>query len=88
MMVHAFKHYNAGGTGIRSLVDVYVYLSKKAEQMDWDYIEGELEKLDIDAFEKRFRVLAKKVFGEDVTSMDGVEFDQDEIKKTPDFESN
>lgn len=80
MTLHAFKHYNNSGTGLRSLVDAYVYLSKKGKQMDWSYIEGELKKLDIDIFEKRFRVLARKVFGEAAASLYGFELSEEELE--------
>lgn len=60
-VVHAFKHYDGGGTGIRSFVDCYVYLSRK--KLDFAYIEGELEKLGILAFERTFRSVSQKVFG-------------------------
>ena len=28
MIVHEYKHYSGGGTGLRSLLDTYVYLRK------------------------------------------------------------
>ena len=31
MTAHAFKHYSGGGTGLRTLIDYYVYLNKKKE---------------------------------------------------------
>lgn len=60
---HSFKHYQSSGTGIRSLLDVYVYLSAKEQDMDFEYIQRECEKLGMADFEASGRVLSKKVFG-------------------------
>jgi hypothetical protein len=62
MTAHAYKHYSVGGTGLRSLLDYYVYLKKKESQLDWEYIEKELEKLEISEFEREIRTVAKKAF--------------------------
>lgn len=61
--MHEYKHYSEGGTGLRSLLDRYVFLQKKSETLGWKYIESECEKLGIADFEKQSRVLAEKVFG-------------------------
>lgn len=47
MIAHEYKHYSGGGTGLRSLLDTYVYCLKKGKTLDWDYISGEIEKLGI-----------------------------------------
>ncbi len=62
LTAHACKHYRAGGTGIRSLADIYVYLSKKNDSMDWEYICRELKVLGIYEFEQDARVLTGKLF--------------------------
>jgi len=58
---HAYKHYIGSGTGLRTLLDFYVYLKAKPE-MDFAYIEKECEVLGIAEFEKRNRNLCEKVF--------------------------
>ena len=60
-LAHEYKHYSAGGTGLRSLLDTYVVL-KHFDDLDWDYIKGELEKLGIEAFEHDNRILAEELF--------------------------
>lgn len=67
MITHEYKHYRGGGTGLRSLTDVYVYLKAKEATMDFSYIRKECEKLGIAEFEKRGRALCKKVFAKDFT---------------------
>lgn len=62
MTAHAYKHYSIGGTGLRTLLDYYVYLKNKETQLDWEYIAKEIKKLDISEFEKEIRTTAKKTF--------------------------
>ncbi len=62
MLFHMYKHYSGGGTGIRSLLDLYVFLKKKEAQMDFSYIEQECKLLKLEDFEKQNRELCKKVF--------------------------
>lgn len=59
---HAYKHYSASGTGIRTLLDFYAYLNAKEESLDFDYIQTECRKLGIMDFEKCNRRLCRKVF--------------------------
>lgn len=59
---HAYKHYSGSGTGLRTLLDFYAYLSAKEETLDFDYILTECKKLGIDDFEKHNRILCWKVF--------------------------
>jgi len=47
MLFHMYKHYSGGGTGIRSLLDIYVFLCQKELQMDFSYIEQECKELEI-----------------------------------------
>ena len=61
MIAHESKHYSAGGTGLRSVLDTYVFLSKVS--LDMEYVEAEAEKLGIRDFEKENRSLAMRLFG-------------------------
>ena len=62
LTLHEYKHYSNSGTGLRSLVDKYVYLSKFSDTMNWEYIREECTKLEIAEFEEKSRMLAIKVF--------------------------
>ena len=62
MLAHEYKHYTLSGTGVRALVDTYVFLRKFKDTLDWSYIRSELEKLNITDFERSNRELALKVF--------------------------
>lgn len=61
-LAHAFKHFDNSGCGIRCVIDLYVFLQKKGEQMDWKYIAAELEKLELTEFEKKLKTLAYHAF--------------------------
>ena len=62
---HEWKHYNGSGTGIRSLLDCYVYCKIKGESLDWKYITEQCKQLEIADFEKERRALAVKIFSSD-----------------------
>lgn len=61
---HAYKHFSHSGTGLRSLLDTYVFL-KKHPGLDEGYIAAEAGKLGIADFERTARRLALDLFGED-----------------------
>lgn len=61
LLAHEYKHFCNNGTGLRSLVDLYVFNRKKSN-LDRSYLKGELKKLDLLIFEKEMRELAEKVF--------------------------
>ena len=46
---HTYKHFQGGGCGLRTLVDYYLYL-KKNNDLDFDYINKELDKLELHSF--------------------------------------
>lgn len=60
MLAHEYKHYSDNGTGLRSLVDLYIYCQAK-ENLNWDYLNTELEKMGLLIFEKEMRELAEKI---------------------------
>jgi len=51
-LIHLTKHYTHGGTGIRSFMDLYVYKGRYGNDMDWNYIQAELETIKLWEFEK------------------------------------
>ena len=54
LVAHIAKHYRYGGTGIRSLLDLYIY-EKSLPSLDFDYINGELEKIGLLVFYNKIR---------------------------------
>lgn len=61
---HTLVHYSEGGTGLRSLLDEYVYVRKFSGSMNWDYIQRETGKIGITEFESDLRTLAMNLFGD------------------------
>lgn len=57
MIAHEYKHYSGRGCGIRYLADIYMFLQKE-QQLDWEYICEELEKMKIREFEEQMRRLS------------------------------
>lgn len=71
MLAHEYKHYANKGTGLRSLLDTYVYVLQKGSHLDWSYIGKEAQKLGIAEFERNNRDLAMHLFsGEPLTEQD------------------
>lgn len=70
---HESKHFNQGGTGLRSLVDRYVFLNKFSDSLDMSYIEKELSKMQIVDYESKARDLSFKLFN-------GIRLSDDEKK--------
>lgn len=67
-ILHLFKHFHLSGTGIRSVIDVY--LMNKKFILNRKYIETELEKFNLVEFEKQFLLLSKCYFeGESYTPL-------------------
>ena len=62
MIAHEYKHYSNSGSGIRSLMDIYVYLKNKGGNLDNAYIKNELAKLKLSEFEESSRALAFDLF--------------------------
>ena len=65
-LAHDYKHYEGSGTGLRSLMDTYIYLNHF--DLDMDYIAAEAEKLGIREFEEKNRSLAKHLFAGETLS--------------------
>lgn len=49
MVAHLAKHYFNGGTGLRSLADIWLYLRKKSE-LDMAKIKSKLRQIELDEF--------------------------------------
>lgn len=61
LICHAYKHYRGSGTGLRTLIDIYVYLSVKGSELNFEYIEQECKVLNIADFERENRELCQKL---------------------------
>ncbi len=50
MLEHFAKHLEAGGAGIRMVMDIYVFLTKHREELSEDYLINNLSALHLDEF--------------------------------------
>lgn len=76
MIAHAHKHFVGGGVGIRNLLDVQVFLQKHGQDMDWDYVNRELKKLEVLSFEQMCRTLCCKLLDGDPAKAELTEAEQ------------
>lgn len=59
-IVHAAKHFNHGGFGIRTVLDGYLYL--KNTMLDRAYLDKEFKKINVDKFVEIFEKLTRVWF--------------------------
>ncbi len=64
LTTHIYKHFRNGGTGLRSLLDFYVFLNSKRDNLDPAYISSEFKKLGIENFAERSASCAEKIFSD------------------------
>lgn len=62
LIAHASKHFDMAGTGVRILMDVFVYNRAKGDALDREYISSVLSKLEIAQFETDLFLLSKALF--------------------------
>lgn len=63
LLIHLTKHYANGGTGIRSFLDIWVYKERYNAEMDWDYIQAELNEINFLEFAENIFGLCEVWFG-------------------------
>lgn len=64
LVTHAYKHFSRSGTGIRTLIDIYVFLKNNTD-MNRNYILEQLQILKLEDFEALLRNTAIHVFSID-----------------------
>ncbi len=57
-IIHTAKHMSEGGIGIRAFFDLWIYLRKYENTLDWNYIEKELINASLSDFEKHIKCLS------------------------------
>ena len=62
-LAHAYKHYAGAGTGLRTIVDTYLYNKRYQGVMDMKYVESECVELGIAQFEKQLREMSMRSLG-------------------------
>lgn len=64
LFTHFAKHYRDAGIGVKHLTDFYVFL--KANELDWQYVSSELERLQLLDFWKTIKTTLEVWFGDKV----------------------
>lgn len=75
VLIHAYKHFSKGGCGVRLLSDIEVFLKKKGKEMDWKYIEKELESIGLIRFWKLMESVVESIFGNSGRTLSKEEMD-------------
>ena len=65
MLAHTAKHYYWTGTGIRSVMDVYLYNRAYRDELDLKYVAEQLEQLKLVDFSAEIETLANQWFAVD-----------------------
>lgn len=73
VIVHAFKHFDIAGCGIRIFADIWAFNQAKGVVMDWVYVHEQLEILGIADFERQIREVA-------LEGLNGQELRQDQLE--------
>ena len=73
MTAHAYKHFKEGGTGLRSLTDVYIFNKAYSDVLDRKYISDELEKRGIRGFEVMCRNVSRLLFADPDAALSAIE---------------
>ena len=63
LLAHMAKHFNEGGTGVRSVLDLWIYLKANREKIDREKLEDGLDKLGLRIFCQAMEELATSWFG-------------------------
>ena len=65
LKAHEYKHFTAGGTGLRAFSDTYVFLAKRGDALDKEYLDAELNKLGIAEYVSKIETIATTLLGRD-----------------------
>lgn len=63
LLTHMYKHFATGGTGIRSLLDVFVFRRAHGKEMNWEVVCKGLKQLNLTEFDRQTCALAERAFG-------------------------
>lgn len=62
LMAHAYKHFGKGGTGLRTLADLYIARRHLDPVADWSRIRENLEQAGLGDYERGSAALAQRLF--------------------------
>lgn len=62
LIAHMAKHYSRAGIGVKHVIDIWIYINKFTDSLDWEYVNIELEKLKLREFTDKVVKLTKVWF--------------------------
>lgn len=65
LLAHMYKHFSNGGTGLRSLVDIYLFCRAHGPELDREHLARRLNRLELTDFARDTCALAERIFGSD-----------------------
>lgn len=63
MLAHMYKHFATGGTGLRSLLDLYLFRRAHGKELNREVLRKGLEQLNLSDYERETSALAERAFG-------------------------
>ncbi len=61
-LIHMYKHMEDGGCGIRPVIDIFVFLKKEEDTLNWTYINQTLREINLLTFERSMKKMSKECF--------------------------
>ena len=63
LLAHFYRHFQVGGSGIRNVMDIHVFLQNHKKDLHEEYLAAELEKLHMTDFRTDMEARAERWFG-------------------------
>lgn len=63
LLAHFYKHFCDGGSGIRNILDIYVFLEQYGDRLDEEYLHRELSDIGLLKFREQMEALSNQWFG-------------------------
>ena len=83
LLAHFYRHFQVGGSGIRNVMDIHVFLQNHRQDLHEEYLAAELEKLHMMDFRTDMEARAERWFGATTESQSAPEPQQDVYEQTP-----
>lgn len=68
VLAHELKHYSVSGSGLRGLIDLYYYMKKEKERLDWDFLSEQMSRLGMLSFDQERHTLMRDLFSGDLAA--------------------
>ena len=83
LLAHFYRHFQVGGSGIRNVMDIHVFLQNHKQDLHEEYLAAELEKLHMTDFRADMEARAERWFGVAAERQNTPGPQQDTCEQTP-----